>query len=172
MSSRLFLLSLAVVFVASPAREMNGFSTEGLENENKIPDELRAILEKTEQFELLSLSPATQKDEIKDSFHGWKILGKTTVKDAETRKKVVAAFKKGVEDNKGGPAFCFNPRHGIRISHDGKTTDLVVCFECSQVQVFVGNELIWSFWPENSPANTFDEVLKAAKVPLAEMPKK
>jgi hypothetical protein len=137
-----------------------------------IPDELQTILEKGEQFELLSLSPGYRQVKPEDAFHGWKVLGKTTVKDTEARKKLVAAFKKGVEENKGIVAACFNPRHGIRVTQDGKTTDFVVCFECAQVQVFAGDKQEKGLLITNSPPSVFDSVLKEANVPLAEKPKK
>jgi hypothetical protein len=142
------------------------------DKDNKIPDELQAILEKAEQFELLSLSPDRPQEKPRDAFHDWKILGKTTVKDAEARQKLVAAFKKGVEDNKGIAAACFNPRHGIRVTHDGKTSDFVICFECYQVQVFVGDKQEKGFLITDSPTSAFDGILKEANIPLAEKPKK
>ena len=114
-----------------------GIAANGADN---IPDEPRAILDKAEQIELLSLDPVPSIEKLKDGFHGWKVLGKTAVKDAEVRKKLVAAFKKGVADNDGMAAFCFNPRHGIRAIHDGKTVDFVICFECFQVQSYVGDK--------------------------------
>jgi hypothetical protein len=136
-----------------------------------IPNELQAMLEKAEQFELLSLSPDPRQKEGKDTFHDWKVLGKTTVKDADARKKLVAAFKKGVEENKGIAAKCFNPRHGIRVTHDGKTADFVICFECYQVKAFAGDQKS-DFLITNSPQSAFDAVLKEAKVPLPEKPQK
>jgi hypothetical protein len=142
------------------------------EKDNKIPDEARAILEKAEQIELLSLDPARSEEKPKDDFHGWKVLGKAVVKDAEVRKKLVAAFKKGVEENKGEVADCFNPRHGIRATHDGKTADFVICFECFQSRVYVGDKKLDGFLNTDSPEAVFDKVLKDEKVPLAEKPKK
>jgi hypothetical protein len=145
-----------------------GASTSAGEKDNKIPNDLQALLEKAEQIELWSLSPERPKEKPADAFHGWKVLGKTTVKDAEARKKLVAAFKKGVEENKGKVADCFNPRHGIRVTHDGKTADFVICFECYQVQVFVADKEEKGFLIMASPQAAFDHVLKEAKVPLAE----
>jgi hypothetical protein len=130
-------------------------------------DEGRALLEEAEQFELLSISPNRPKDKPKDAFHGWQVLGKTTVKDAETRKKLVAAFKKGVEENHGTMALCFSPRHGIRVTQNGKTADFVICFQCYQVKVIVGDKQWKDFLITKSPESTFDAVLKEAKVPLA-----
>jgi hypothetical protein len=141
------------------------------EKSNKIPDKARAILEKAEQIELLSIDPERPKENPKDDFHGWKVLGKTVVKDAEVRKKLVAAFQKGVEENKGEAALCFNPRHGIRASHDGKTADFLICFECFHGHTYVGEKEIEGFLTTDSPEAVFDKVLKDAMVPLAEKPK-
>jgi hypothetical protein len=50
------------------------------------------------------------------------------------------ALRLGAEDNFGIAAGCFNPRHGLRLKGGGKSVDLVICFECLQVEVFVNGE--------------------------------
>src|SRR5687768_18379585 len=102
----------------------------------EIPKDARAALEKAAEWELYSLDPEHQKDPPRDGFHGWKVLGKTTVKDAETRKSLLTALDKGAQDNDGTVARCFDPRHGIRVKDGDKTIDLVICFECYQVKTF------------------------------------
>jgi hypothetical protein len=134
--------------------------------ENKIPDDVKTILEKADKFELLSLDPEYLKEKPADGFHGWKVLGRTTVKDADARKTLLAAFEKGVEENKGEVARCFDPRHGIRATRGDKTVDLVICFECYQVKVFAGEGERKDFLVTGSPQPTFDKVLTDAKVPL------
>ena len=52
------------------------------------------------------------------------------------QKQLLDALYKGIADSDGNGAKCFDPRHGIRASVDGKTVDLVICFECSWVYVF------------------------------------
>ena len=48
-------------------------------------------------------------------------------------------FKKGAaEQDQNVKAGCFRPRHGIRVTLDGKTSDFVICFECWQVKVYEG----------------------------------
>lgn len=147
-------------------------NTADKEQHNKIPDKARLILEKAEEIELLSIDPVRPVEKPKNDFHGWKVLGKTVVKDAEARKKLVAAFKKGIAENKGEAALCFNPRHGIRASHDGKTADFLICFECFHGHTYVGEKKMEGFLITNSPEAVFDKVLKDAKVPLAEKPKR
>src|SRR5262245_33583320 len=103
---------------------------------SKIPEIARVALEKADEFELLSILPDHQQEKPKDDFHGWKVLGRTQIKNADTRKKLVAALEKGVGENDGIIANCFNPRHGIRATHEGKTVDFVICFECFQVYLY------------------------------------
>jgi hypothetical protein len=134
---------------------------------NAIPAEARAILDKADSFELLSLDPSPE-GEVKDGFHDWKVLGKTEVKDAETRKKLVSALAKGAEENDGTVANCFNPRHGIRATHGKKTVELVICFECLQVKGYVdkGDKETANFLTAKMPQPVFDKVLKDAGVKL------
>lgn len=150
-----------------------GCSSRAAEPRNKIPHELQAILKQADQFELLSLNPTElPQDTIpKDSFHDWEVLGQTIVKNAETRKQLIAAFKKGVEENEGIVAACFTPRHGFRVTHGSKTADFVICFECLQVHAYIGDQWEKSFLITASPQDLFDSVLKEAKVSLAEKPK-
>jgi hypothetical protein len=137
---------------------------------NKIPADARTILEKAETFELLSLEPKRLKEVPKDSFHGWKVLGKETIDIPEIRKKLVDALEKGVAENqdKGIVVKCFNPRHGIRVKHNGKAADFVICFECLQVKVYVDGGAEQTFLVSSSPAETFNKVLKDAGVALPE----
>jgi hypothetical protein len=127
----------------------------------------KAILDKAEQLELYSLEPDEKEAAVNPDggFHGWKILGRTTIKDAGARKQLLTAFYKGLMDSKGDIAKCFNPRHGISATAGGKSVDAVICFECLQVVYFVGNTQTKDTLTE-SPQRVFDEVLKKAKVKL------
>jgi hypothetical protein len=162
---RQMLLSLPVALVIGISAQVAG-------QENKIPDQAREILEKAGQFELLSIGHGPSSKNPTEDFHGWPVIGKTTVKDPDTRNRLVAALDKGVEENKGDSMKCFNPRHGIRVTHDGKTADFVICFECFQVMVYVTGEKEQRFLITASPAPVFNQTLQQAKVPLAREPDK
>lgn len=139
--------------------------------DNKLPAAAQAILDKAESVELLSLHPrpVPKADQAKDKdlFYNYRVLGKTALKAAD-RKTVLAALDKGVKDaDPDLAAGCFNPRHGIRAKHDGKTLDLVICFECLSIAVYIDGEYVKAL-PKvtGSPQPAFDKVLTAAKVPL------
>jgi hypothetical protein len=130
---------------------------------NGIPRAAWNALANADRFELLSLNP----DLSKPDYYGHEVLGQTTITDAATRERLNEAFQSGVRANDGRMMACFNPRHGIRVTHAGVTTDFVICFECRQVQVWRGNQKIAFFLVSDSPQPVFDDVLKSAGVPLA-----
>jgi hypothetical protein len=142
-----------------------------LADDKPASKDLKALFEKAEAIEVYSLDPSDDKKEVDPSkgFHGWKILGKTTVKDAKVRKKLIEAVYKGLAESDGTAAKCFMPRHGLRATSDGKTADVVICFECLQMEFFAGDKKTTET-TTRSPEKVLDEVLTTAGVPLA--PKK
>jgi hypothetical protein len=160
---RQMLLSLPIALAI-------GFSAQVAGQENKIPDQAREILEKATQFELLSIGYGPYTKNPPEDFHGWHVIGKTTIKDPNARLRLVAALEKGVEENKGDSMKCFDPRHGVRVTHDGMTADFVICFKCFQVIAYVAGGKEQRFLITDSPAPVFNQALRHAKVPLAREP--
>jgi hypothetical protein len=93
------------------------------------------------------------------------VHGKTTLK-AEDRTTILAALEKGIKDAPKFAATCLRPRHGIRATHDGKTVELVICFECFAILIYVDAKFERNPKVTGAPQAAFDKVLKAAKVPL------
>jgi hypothetical protein len=138
--------------------------------DNEIPTAAQSVLDKATEFELLSLDPApVEASEGKDLFHGYKILGKTVVK-GDLVGKIRAALEKGVKDSDGSVTDCFNPRHGIRIVHEKKTYDFVLCYQCLSARVYVDDVKIGGFLTGNSPEPVLTKILREAKVALPERP--
>lgn len=134
--------------------------------DNKLPDAAKSLLDKAEQIELFSLDPSREEEKPKVEFHGWKVLGSTIIKD-KVKTKALEAVYAGIKESDGTAARCFIPRHGIRAQLDKKTVDLVICFECYQIQVFIDDERPPTVLTARSPEPTLDQILKDAKVPLA-----
>jgi hypothetical protein len=129
-----------------------------------LPPDAQAIFDKAELVELLSLDPDAEEEKPKEAFHDWKVLGKCLVKNGEERKALRAAIYKGVTENNGA-AGCFHPRHGLRAVHAGKTVEMVICYECFWMQVYVGDN-VQAVWTGNSPQRLLNRILRDAKVPL------
>ena len=132
-----------------------------------LPKKAAKALEESASFKVYSLDPdrlALESDE--KGLHGFRVLGQTTVKDMNSRKKMIAALNTGVAKHDGSVADCFNPRHGIKVAIDGETHEFVICFECHQVQWYIDGNETKGFLISKSPQPTFDKILKAANVPL------
>jgi hypothetical protein len=139
-----------------------------------IPSRELNALEQGKKYELVSLDPDEQKrvdDASPDMFHKWLVLGRATIDDAETRKRLNDAFAAGAKVAGIAPAACFWPRHGIRVNFDGKAVDFVICFECSHVEVFADEKRTKQFLVSESPQPVFDDVLRARGIALSEKPK-
>jgi len=134
---------------------------------SRIPSDIREILENADNFELLSIDPDIRGSTRNNLFHKWNVLGRIMVRDRSARIKLVTAFRRGVEENPGYAAACFNPRHGIRASYAGKSVDLVICFECAQVEAYSDGRERSGFLITASPEPEFDAILRSANVPLA-----
>jgi len=142
-------------------------------DDNKEVAAAWAILEKAESWDLLSLDTKRQKVETKDGFHEWKVLGRITIKDAPTRRDLLAALKKGIaedeerkrkerEEGRLTATGCFQPRHGVRATHEGKTVEFLICFECTPARWII---ISVNGKPVSSPAD-FYRLAGAAKGPL------
>jgi hypothetical protein len=130
------------------------------------------VLHKAAEIEVLSLDPSEGEDnKAGDAFHGWKVLGKTTVQEKAVRKKIAAAVARGVALAPKLAAKCFEPRHGIRATYRGTTVDFVICYECSQIEVYYGKRNA-NVRTDSSSEPSLDRILKRAGVPLAQKPKK
>ena len=137
---------------------------------NVVPAAAGEALEKADAVELLSLDPLRPKEEPKDGFHGWKVLGRTAPKDDATRRMLTADLRAAAGASEGSAAACFNPRHGLRVTRAGKTVDLVICFECLQVEVYEGEKDAGRFLITDAPQAAFDKVLRDAGVPRPTKP--
>lgn len=138
----------------------------------KIPADAAAALRDALVWELFSLDPCIEEDPDNASrFHGWKILGSTQIADAMTRQKLLQSLEASVAANPGIVAACFAPRYGLRVKYKDQQHDFVICFECYRAIRYTDDEQQDGFNPTDSPADDFNRVLKAAKIPLPEPPK-
>jgi len=86
---------------------------------NRLAPEGAATLDRADELEVPSLDPMKPTDKSKDDFHGYKVLGETTVRK-DDRKAILDGLKAGLKESDGGLADTFTPRHGLRATHDGK----------------------------------------------------
>lgn len=133
----------------------------------RLPLELQTALREANSLQLHSLDPTPTSRDRKGPFQGWQDLGSTDVSATAVRTQLLDAFDNGIADSDGSVAMCFNPRHGLRAIYDGKTYDVVICFECLQGIWFVDDVEMPGFLLTGTPQTVFDTILTDASIPLA-----
>jgi hypothetical protein len=136
------------------------------------PPATRHVLDHADQFVLYSLNPRSieylkpSEERPKEVFHDFPVLGKVEITGSISRMGLLEALYQGIAAKNIMPNNCFNPRHGIRAILNGEAVDLVICFECKQIQIHAakGKGVLTSA----SPQPEFDRVLREAGVELAE----
>ena len=112
------------------------------------------------------LSPAKPIPTTQETFHGWRVIGKTEVVDPQKRKAIIDGLQAAVRKPDGDMPRCFEPRHAIRVKQYGLTVDYLICFECSRVHKY----WFWEFHDvlstRNQPQKTLNFYLKEAGIAL------
>jgi len=161
---------MAALFVPVGLVILSGCSAKDVGSlpEELLPSVAAAALEDGTDFELLSLEPnGGEETEGENRFHGFEILGALAIEDPATQAEIMAAFKRGIADNTEQiVAACFAPRHGVRVSHEGKVHDFVICFECYITTWYVDGERAGNMNPTNVGQPVFDRVLRDAGIRL------
>lgn len=129
----------------------------------------RRFLENSEQFTLYSLRDGNENVSVAPApdkiFHRYEILGKMLVTDPKIKAQLIQSLYYGMEHRNGFAAACFNPRHGIRATKGKRTVDVVICFECSQIDFWESNQRQHTY-TSRTPQKVFDKVLKKGGVSL------
>lgn len=106
-----------------------------------LPPASAAVLAEADTFEVLALDPGgpeAAEAPPAETFHGFKIVAKAAVPSREAQKRIVDIVDDGVRSG-GTRAKCFNPRHGIHAVKAGHVVDLVICYQCGEVDLHDGS---------------------------------
>lgn len=78
--------------------------------------------------------PPPETDDFPELFHGYEIIGQTTLSSADDR----AMFADELARSTWGAwdaAACFEPHHAFRVSGPSGTFDLLLCYKCRRAKV-------------------------------------
>src|SRR5262249_15996070 len=101
--------------------------------QDKVVDQMKALFDKADTVTVFALNP-DPKIEVKDGFHGWEITGRVEVTTG--KKEGLCAVLKSIAAKAEG-AKCFDPGHGVRVVAGKTQADLVICFKCNWVRIFI-----------------------------------
>jgi hypothetical protein len=94
-------------------------------------------------------------------------LGREPIPEPGPRHELVAALQKAISESDGSVAACFEPRHGIHATSGVNSVDLVICFHCRQIEVYLGSTQTAYVPTTDAAERVFDRFLEEAGVRLA-----
>lgn len=136
-----------------------------------FPGNSREIFEQPDKFTLYSLNPYPHEEEPGKTktlplFHNFVVLGQVPVTDARQQQTIRNVLYDGIPI-KTAMGLCFEPRHGFRAVKAKHTVDVVVCFACHQMQVFIDGKG-GSYLPfGGKQRQELDRILNRANIPIA-----
>jgi hypothetical protein len=134
------------------------------EIQKAFPADSYAAFMKSDKLTLYSLKPEG-KNEGAEDFHGYSVLGKTEIDILKYQADVKNAFIREMAGAYG--AACFNPRHALRAEGNGRTIDVVICFECENFVVYSGDAKGEGSIAAANLVDPFNQVLSNAKIEVA-----
>jgi len=137
---------------------------------SELSQEYRDILFQAQSLELVATNPAWPTKESRadpETLHGYTVRGRAVVESRETRLELLQALAKGARENNGMVAACFDPRHAIVAEFEGRTCELIICFECLTFQVWNGSDKVETVDLSQTPRNTFDRIYSQAGLSIA-----
>ncbi len=137
------------------------------ENKGKIENWLRRIndfLATANTIKLISLQPTFVNDvETNETFHGWKVIGSAEL-ETRTDLDTIREFVKLRLREKVVFMNCFEPRHAIRATIKNRQLDLVICFECVEVQAWLDGDQESFNISDSEPLN---QILREHNIPIS-----
>ena len=162
--SLVWVLCLAMVASGACKESIQETLPESVVTPNIFPERAAALLRSADTLQVLSLDPGIRTET--GGFHHWAVLGTVSIPDTD-RKALVDAIIAGVAPPDTLMAMCFNPRHGIHAVAKDVTVDLVICFECNQVEVFYSEGSADGFMPSYNLEKPLSKILTDAGIPIA-----
>ena len=128
-----------------------------------LPGTARDVVENAESFEIISVDP-DRTHSGNDRFRGFLIRGRTELRDEIAKKRLMGALYTSL--GHGMPALCFDPRYAIHAVRAGHSVDLLICFQCGQVEGFVDDKRTDALVGDGAEGE-FEAVFQAAGLPAA-----
>jgi hypothetical protein len=128
-----------------------------------LSGETKKILDEADHFTLFSIQPGDDPPAGWELLHGYAVLGHAEIHDKKQRNALLTAFYDAVANSNGDVGTCFLPRHAIRAVSGNESVDLVICFQCIQVEIYRPGQSEKKVVPiTDSPKSVFDHAVERA----------
>jgi hypothetical protein len=106
--------------------------------------------------------------EGREMLHEFSVLGRVEIVDPEMRRKLISSVNADIRRG-AVPSKCFFARHALQIIKNGKTMDILICFECNNYGIYEGEFRRGMMQPiGESSKPLFNAILSEAQIQLAE----
>jgi hypothetical protein len=96
--------------------------------------EIQNVLKEAGGIELVGLDPARVREESPDLFGSRKVIQRRSLSAAE-QQQVRAAVQADLRYRVFVVGRCFNPRHGLELTTSSGKYQLLLCYECNQMEL-------------------------------------
>jgi uncharacterized protein (DUF488 family) len=156
------LITALLVLVAARAFPQDQNSLVDPVAQKALADSLRSVLRPDSRVFLYAMDsrlPRGRASKRTEMFQDYRVLGRAEIKDAAENQALLDALAEGITSSNGVIAYCFEPRHALRVETADARVDLNICFECLQIfpHGFNGNR---SIPVTRGPEAVFDAALK------------
>lgn len=137
---------------------------------DELSQEFRDILFHAESLEIVALDPDWPTEESladPSTLHGYNVRGRAVVTSRPLRVELLTSLGDAARENDGMVAACFNPRHALIAEHEGKTCEVIICFECLTFQVWDGKEPVETVDLSETPRPLYDRIFTDAGLSIA-----
>ena len=111
--------------------------------EDRLPPSVIRVLREPESLEILTLDPlpieargpARRTVPAEREFNGFEIREHVPLRKRDERHELVALVFKGILESDGSAKAGFSPSLGLRAVREGQVVDLLMCYDCQQIDV-------------------------------------
>lgn len=135
----------------------------------KLPGEVLKALDSPSSITLYSLQPWGGPDPPEWDFHGHHQNGHVELKPKQ-QKEAISALKDAISKGAAGiESMCpINPRHALRVISSGDTYDILICYQCGQLELYKNDKPLRFSGSIGSKPDTFNRLLQQSGIPLAD----
>lgn len=168
-------LTIALVILSAIVSAF--WSSSRIRKDNQLPRPVMEAIKQDPHLTLYSIDSDHYNDPPKNSslFHGYPILGQCLVNTPSLREQLAAFIDEQVigQRRDNSPLNCnLQPRHGLRATAGTNTFDLVICFECGNIDLYQNNSAVLGRFSMRyiESSGIFNSTLTNAHVPLPKQP--
>jgi hypothetical protein len=135
----------------------------------KLPEEVLNALDSPSSITLYSIQPWGGPDLPEWDFHGHHQNGHVELKPKQ-EKQAIAALNDAISKGAAGlESMCLiNPRHALRVISSGNTYDILICYECGQLELYKNDKPLPFSGSIGSKPDALNRLLQQSGIPLAD----